>query len=96
MADFNPTEGAAPLPPHWRRVLDAAKRAEPAAAHAMENSETAERAAAALASPCVVVISVNRAAGTFEARCAGKNEAWFDMARQIADAALAGIDKAEP
>ena len=81
---------ARPLPPHWRKVLDAVV-AEPG-----RESNVARMAAVQLSSPCVVVISVNQAEGTFETRVAGANAGWADMADKIADAALAGINAADP
>jgi hypothetical protein len=88
MPDIQPIRS---LPPHWQRVLEAVVAAE-----RLDNSEAAEHAANHLRSPCVVVISINRAEGTFEARCYGDNPDWRRMADKVADAALAGIDAADP
>ncbi len=85
------TEPTGPLPPHWQDVYDAVKGRKD-----FENDESAMCAAEMIDSPCVVVISVNREEGKFEARCFGDGPGWREMASKMTDAMLAGLDADPP
>lgn len=61
-----------------------------------DQSPAAEAAAQLIGSPCVVVLSMNSARGTFETRCYGSNDLYRWMAGQLSDIAIEAAAASEP
>lgn len=61
-----------------------------------EQSVAAEAAARLIGSSCVVILSMNDAAGTFETRCYGSNDMYLWMAGQLSEIAVEAAAASEP